>query len=692
MFDFPKYPYQRFFNDGCFASSTSPEETFASLRNDIDENDFSEENVRGLERLFLTASNPSTERKYVELLLHLRGRVFPPFDSGEKPLPKELPPAIDRMSQKENLPYFLKKELLEIQKPPLGQYTTEQKRAFLENWWDDFCESGNIRLMYANTLPGRKIPVSSDPFDDAATISLDLKDEEIDKLFEQARFFDSEIFFFQEFRDHRTCLHSDDLEKKFLSIPGVSPSDDYDTRWGSSDPILVTPISSRFGVVYDSFEQAQTFFSQNNPPQKLTLNDILRQEGLLAENQTVSPERERDYLHLLQPAFRIEIEQELGVPLQALSVRNQMQLLSFLLHKNETGVRHVFSFINTTTPERKPHRLTAFLSLEQGGEEMGEKILAIADRYDPQTADIIFEKYATVVETAQHTEERVRALLNNPEQASTASVAQNLLLRAQKTMAAFADHHEWDARAVQAKLDSFNAELFLFADTFREMRGADIDFSLETVRDTRILLLGGNELSDELFTQMQSLYEQNYLSAPKPFQQLLQRKLFARKDDPNTRFYIVTHKNRVIGFNTFTDIFDKSDPSHIVERSFASFNIDPTLAQSKIGDALMQASLDKEYEKGPVSADCIPDAPITQTYLTKKGFVGIGMHAVEGVSLLKIRKDATLADQLAASRETLSQTLTPEQLAQTNLFEKGYFLTRCTPTPEKTLACVFKKI
>ena len=390
------------------------------------------------------------------------------------------------------------------------------------------------------------------------------------------------------------------------------------------------------------------------------------------------------------------LEQILGISLANISLRELFSLISFLKNsRGESGVRRLETFLNQTEEDdKKLHRIRSFLSLEQGGQEMGTKILAIADRYDPQTADTIFEKYATVVETAQHTEERVRTLLNNPKQASTASIAQNLLLRAQKTMAAFADHPEWSARAVERKLDSFSDELFLFAETFRHLKQEDTSFSLEDVRDTKVLLLEGGQIPDILFEQMHSLYEQNYTDAPAPFRQLLQEKLLARRDDPSTRFYVVTHGGRVAGFNTFTDKRDAANTEHPTERYFASFNVDPALAQSKIGDALMTASLDTESEHGPVSADCIPSAPITQTYINKKGFVGVGIRIVKGVPLLNIRKDADLSARLVRATDHVSQNLTPRQLSETDLFANGYALTQYTknPEPENTFACTFTKI
>lgn len=199
----------------------------------------------------------------------------------------------------------------------------------------------------------------------------------------------------------------EEFEDRFhLNIPeNLKIFSSYDRYLGVNDRELVAALRSgdapmgemrewlleNIGALKDQIQ------SKKIRAKKLSFQELLQQEGfdvsLLGDEDF-----EARYRFLLHPVFRKKIEDDFGIELKDFSVRTQMQSLNFLFEKNEEEVKKVVAFLKNGNSE---NRLKSFLSLEQGGEEMGKVILTIGEKLPKEAADMVFAKYVELVEASR---------------------------------------------------------------------------------------------------------------------------------------------------------------------------------------------------------------------------------------------------------------------------------------------------
>lgn len=179
-------------------------------------------------------------------------------------------------------------------------------------------------------------------------------------------------------------------------------------------------------------------------------------------------------------------------------------------------------------------------------------------------------------------------------------------------------------------------EIEVFKMFFKQLKGHDTDI-LDKIKSIKFKILHGPELSGqkEIVAKMEEIYLENYADFPQEFQQKILASLEQRLNNPDATFYTLYHQGEIIAFCSFL-------PREDGTIHFANFNVDPDYSSSKLGEAMMEASLDQEAKKAPIVAEAVPDSPIANTYLTKKGFQKIGEIEVAGVKLLQLRKEKSI--------------------------------------------------
>ena len=54
--------------------------------------------------------------------------------------------------------------------------------------------------------------------------------------------------------------------------------------------------------------------------------------------------------------------------------------------------------------------LKTFLSISSGGKEMGDKILELGEKLEPEVAEKVFAKYGEIIDTADNTETEIKKI------------------------------------------------------------------------------------------------------------------------------------------------------------------------------------------------------------------------------------------------------------------------------------------
>jgi len=326
-----------------------------------------------------------------------------------------------------------------------------------------------------------------------------------------------------------------------------------------------------------------------------------------------------------------KLSKEIGVGIHNLSWREQLQIAAM---EYETGVLAKNSEFMDFARKYKLSGLRSFLSLEHGGQEMGEKILSIGEKLDQKSATAIFAKYGEIVDSAMSVEDYLKEEFGEEHILQVSRIAERLLHRGKALLTVFADDKTISSEKVLEKLERIKGEVELLKESFKNVKQSSEDLSFEDINAVQHRLVSGGELNEDqkIIQEMKKIYLENYKDFPKEFQDKLIESLESKLVNPNTRFYTLYHKNKIVAFNSFTPREDGT--SH-----FANFNIDPDYQFSKLGEAMMEASLDKEAKNATIVAEAVPDTPITKTYLEKKGFKKVGEIEVGEIKLWEIRKE-----------------------------------------------------
>lgn len=344
------------------------------------------------------------------------------------------------------------------------------------------------------------------------------------------------------------------------------------------------------------------------------------------EREELSQEFKEEYFHFYNDAF----VKRTNTRFNNLGFKEQGQ---FLLYHKKTSVDEQENLLNFIAQYHE-NGLRAFLSLEHGGQVMGKKILLIGEKFNKKTANKIFTKYAELVDAAQTSADYLAKQFGTKDKRRSQEVADHLLRRGKALLALCADDENLNAEQILKKIASIRTEVEIFKESFKLIKSHSEEFSLEKIKAIQFKIKTGPELAGEKETveRMKEIYLKNYANFTKEFQEKILASLEEKLKNPQTKFYTLYHQEKIVAFNSFTPL--KDGTSH-----FANFNVDPEYNSSKLGEAMMEASLDKEAKSSPIVAEAMPDLPITNIYLTKKGFQKVSEAELAGVKLWKIRRE-----------------------------------------------------
>jgi hypothetical protein len=104
----------------------------------------------------------------------------------------------------------------------------------------------------------------------------------------------------------------------------------------------------------------------------------------------------QDYEYLMSKPIRETIEQEFGLKLSDLSLKEQFYFLQFVKHKEAKDISLVKEFVK----EYGTDGLKTFLSLDYG-QELGDKIVELGSKAESAEVKKLFSEYARIVDTAE---------------------------------------------------------------------------------------------------------------------------------------------------------------------------------------------------------------------------------------------------------------------------------------------------
>lgn len=412
---------------------------------------------------------------------------------------------------------------------------------------------------------------------------------------------------------------------------------------------------------------------------------------------------------LQRPAIRTAIKKELNIQLETLTLRSQVHLLRFLASQHTEMFGRLSRALNNNDP-LKQKILESFLANAED-EKYGAAIIELAEKTNTATLELILSKYLEIVEMVKGIDIYFAHIFTGektPNHAQRATIVQKLLHHGNELLLSYSQKADsLKSEDIANQLDQVRADTLLFLTTLKTAKEAGLDLELEDVVGAELTVRRGKEVPPDDVTYMRSIYSRNYAKKPK-LQALLLKTFDEKIQDPNTRWYLFRHDGKVRAFCRFDDNFGFDEAIEEPILYFGSFNADPLYQSARLGDAMIETSVLKEF--GIVRADCALDTPISSRYI-EMGFIA---DRAEEYKETEVKSVSIEYDKLTTKKLYLTKKLLRSEIISrqgegkigdpiliratedphalcSEILPKGYVLTRYFSAGAQRSWCVFER-
>lgn len=313
-----------------------------------------------------------------------------------------------------------------------------------------------------------------------------------------------------------------------------------------------------------------------------------------------------------------------GVRFNNLDFKEQGAFLSYYKKADDHKKEDLMNFIS----KHEENGLRSFLSLEHGGQEMGEKILKIGETLSQLDVRRIFKKYVALVDAAGGVESYISEQFESEEDVNTREIAEKLLVRGKKLLELVADNLEMSEESLQKilqKIDAVKSDVELFKATVKNVR--EQGGSLDQMKDLQTMTLKGKEIAgdEKMVQKMKDMYSANYEEYPK-LQSLLVDSIDKKIASPDTQFHFSIHKEEATGEKVISFLTTKRQKDGSIY--FGSFNTDnEVFGGASLGFSLAEEVFARSEQEGvkKIEAHSVPEEGVNSVYMNRYGFVADGL-------------------------------------------------------------------
>jgi hypothetical protein len=400
--------------------------------------------------------------------------------------------------------------------------------------------------------------------------------------------------------------------------------------------VMALSAKENLGAVHSFEGEALGFFDADVQKQQ-TLKDLLEKAGFPEQRDDQGNYRE-EYRALLLNfqsfsalPFREKIEDEFNIKLENFSLRQQVQLVNFLV--DEKPARKITNFddennLSEAFPRTEKLKkmllqkdqkesndfLKSFLSMEIDFEN-GNRILAIGEKLPTQDADKIFAKIAGLCDVAQEKDEELKKIIFKDEKGEVLpDMRTELLLKAHGIIVRFAEELGGEGEVDDSKiqkllgdLEKSGIEIDLVSSLLIAMKKQGEFQKLEEIKGIEIETVMAEELlsQKDLEKKLEEMYRFANAHKSKEDLERLMRD-FENHKTQNAKFRLIyfdkagkSGKNleNLAGF-VRTSSFDGEKELSEGERYLGAMNISPILQRFYFGENFLREVMEKEISSG----------------------------------------------------------------------------------------------
>lgn len=412
---------------------------------------------------------------------------------------------------------------------------------------------------------------------------------------------------------------------------------------------------------------------------------------------------------LHDPSLSFRVEQDLGIKFSEIPLRSQIHFLRFLSDQDAEGFNRLRTVLQKHS-DISNKILNSFLACAEDV-DYSESILTIAENFDTDTAQAIYDKYLEISSASEQIRDfiyhqtNITGITDNQIQ----KITQKLLHRANEILKSFAkksspaEDTPAERERVLKDLEVIKDEAWLITSTFSTLRDGGVAVEFKDIVNMNPEIVTGLELArnPKDVEKMLEIFYDNYHKYPAEFRDAIIDGFRQKLAFDNTDFYILRYKGEIVSFFRFDRRFEMD--GMFKDFYFGSVNTDTGFTGGRFAEVMFSEALKARAKEGVIEADCDPETEVSSKYI-EQGFVATKYYEYKGVPSLGLILDQELNSRLRAktlSREEIDSLESSPELfvSRYNRGEKvdfsklsqGYILSRYIKTKD-SIICVFEKI
>lgn len=320
--------------------------------------------------------------------------------------------------------------------------------------------------------------------------------------------------------------------------------------------------------------------------------------------------------------FRDYVQNILNINLSKFSIENQFYFLNFIQGKTEEDLGTFKEFIKKSINEcDKENRFRAFLSIQHGGQKMGDKILSLGEKLPEEIAQKVFAKYGEIIDVADKAEEEVKKLYEKENIPNNVfiSIKETLLKKGAELLSGLSDglnkNKNIDGEEIIKKLEDIKTSTIIMGQSYIELYKQGINIPIEDIKNTTLEKISAQNLTSKEKGELLKVYENGRPKETyenKKHIKLLKDEFEETLNNKDTFVFNIRFNGEVVAFATFNKV--NEDTLHIGGLTFIDDIRNPA-----IGAAVMN-SIMNEFGDFNIEALVHSENKILAMYQKRFGF------------------------------------------------------------------------
>jgi hypothetical protein len=324
-----------------------------------------------------------------------------------------------------------------------------------------------------------------------------------------------------------------------------------------------------------------------------------------------------EYMHLFNrhffAIFNRDFFQNTGVIVNNLSLQEQGAYIFFEASTDKLTAERAHNFIR----RYGENGIRAFLSIHKNP-TMGEAILSLGESLPPETAELLFLRYAQIVASTKEIKSFIRDKLGYEESSADnqSNVATDIILR--KGQEILLEFHQrlaglpkekvnQLANQVVESLSRLDSATVMLGGAFKALN-KDGKLTAKNFQSITLQICAPESLSFEEKKEMLSISKINCLQYPSHIAAQFHQNLEHALNDPRQRFYVLKYCEKILCFCRFEDVSPKLT-------YWGSFNMRPELKNLSFGASFMKDAIRQESAQHSIIASCWANTRMLHNYL-----------------------------------------------------------------------------